>query len=67
MDVYSEEMIGIVYDRNTKQLRRIDGPLEPSCALVTHNLGARRHRCRRILQEWLPANEVREIDFSPLN
>jgi hypothetical protein len=42
----------------------VRGAADPSWTLVTHNLDAGVHLCRRILREWVPAEDLRNIDWS---
>lgn len=60
-------MSGIFYDPGARRLRAVRGAPEPGWTLVTHNLDAGVHRCRRILCEWLPGDEVRAIDWSAID
>ena len=39
------------------------GP-EPGWTLVTHNLEAGVHQCRRILREWLPQDEIFRVEWN---
>lgn len=64
--VGSEGMKGIYYDRSRRMVHRVTGRAEPGWTLVTHDLGASVHHCRRILGEWLPPEELRAIDWSGL-
>lgn len=58
-------MSGIFYDPAERRLRRIhEGAADPSWKLVTHNLGANDHYCRRILRELLPREEALRVDFA---
>ena len=57
-------MSGIFYDPNTRRLHKVKGAPDPSWALVTHNLDAGVHQCRRILREFVPLEELRSMDWS---
>ena len=57
-------MSGIFYDPRSRRLRAVRGAPEPGWTLVTHNLNAGVYRCRRILGECLPGEEIRSIDWS---
>lgn len=57
-------MSGIFYDSQSRRLRRVRGQADPSWTLVTHNLDAGAHQCRRILREWVSPEDLRAIDFS---
>lgn len=59
-------MKGIYYDRLRHTVHRVFGRAEPGWMLVTHDLGASVHHCRRILGEWLSPEELRAIDWSAL-
>jgi hypothetical protein len=37
---------------------------EPGWTLVTHNLEAGLHHCRRIMREWLPQDEIFLVDWT---
>ncbi|MBI5946714.1 MAG: hypothetical protein HY875_01075 [Chloroflexi bacterium] len=56
-------MSGIYYDPSERRLRLVAGTAEPAWPLVTHNLAAPMHRCRRILRGWLPADEIDTIEW----
>jgi hypothetical protein len=58
-------MSGIFYDPRTRKLRRVDGKPPAEWQLVTHNVDAGLHQCRRIMREWLRAEEISGIDFTP--
>jgi len=55
---------GIFYDPHARRLRAVRGRPHPDWAFVTHNLNARPHRMRRILREWLPAEELASVDWT---
>ena len=57
-------MSGIFYDPKGRRLRSVQGTADAEWTLVTHNLNAGGHQCRRIMREWLPADEIVNIDFS---
>jgi hypothetical protein len=57
-------MSGIFYDPRTRQLRRVQGKPGADWQLVTHNVDAPLHHCRRIMREWLRAEEISHVDFS---
>ncbi len=56
-------MSGIYYDPAERRLRLVSGAAEPAWPLVTHNLAAPAHRCRRILRGWLAAEEIDAIEW----
>ena len=56
-------MSGIFYDPRTRQLRRVEGKPSADWQLVTHNVDAPLHQCRRIMREWLRSEEIASIDF----
>lgn len=56
-------MAGIFYDPRARKLRVIHGVPEPGLSLVTHNTTAGLRQCRRILREWLPAEEAVAADW----
>ncbi|MGI8927673.1 MAG: hypothetical protein ACR2HN_13675 [Tepidiformaceae bacterium] len=57
-------MSGIFYDPHGRRLRVVQGPAEPGWLLVTHNVQAGTHQCRRILREWLAPADLINIDWS---
>ena len=58
-------MSGIFYDPRSRRLRKVrQGFADPAWTLVTHNLEAGEHQCRRILREWVSLEEMRAIDWS---
>ena len=57
-------MSGIFYDSRSRQLRKVQGSPDPAWTLVTHNLEAGEHHCRRILREWVSPEDLRSIDWS---
>ena len=56
-------MSGIFYDPRAGKLRRVDGKPHPDWQLVTHNVDAGLYQCRRIMREWLQAEEIGRIEF----
>ncbi len=57
-------MSGIFYDSRSRRLRKVRGQADPSWTLVTHNLDAGEHQCRRILREWVSPEDLQTVDFS---
>ncbi|MEO8538625.1 MAG: hypothetical protein ABI577_02715 [bacterium] len=57
-------MSGIFYDPAARRLHAVHTNPEPSWTLVTHNLDANLHHCRRIMREWLPQEELFHIDWT---
>ena len=57
-------MTGIFYDANRRRLCVVQGAADPAWTLVTHNLHAGPHQCRRIMREWLGLDELGQIDWS---
>ncbi len=57
-------MSGIFYDPRSRRLHAVSSGPQPGWTLVTHNLGAGAHHCRRIMQEWLPAEEICRVDWT---
>lgn len=57
-------MSGIFYDPGRRNLRRVNGPADPRWLLVTHDLHAGTHHCRRILREWLAPEDLTLVDWS---
>ena len=57
-------MSGIFYDPRSRRLHAVDSSPEPGWTLVTHNLDAGLHQCRRIMREWLPQDEIFRVDWS---
>lgn len=57
-------MSGIFYDPRSRRLHTVRTDPEPGWTLVTHNLDAGLHHCRRIMREWLPQDEVLLVEWS---
>jgi hypothetical protein len=57
-------MRGIFYDPGAYRLHAVMTDPEPSWTLVTHNLNASAHHCRRIMREWLGADEMFRVDWN---
>lgn len=58
-------MSGIFYDPATRRLHNVaEGTADPSWTLVTHNLLATEHHCRRILREILSREDALRVDFT---
>lgn len=57
-------MTGVFYDPRSRRLFRVRGAADPAWMLVTHNLEAGLHHCRRIMSEWLSADELVSVDWS---
>ena len=57
-------MSGIFYDPKGRRLRSVQSTPDAGWTLVTHNLNAGSHQCRRIMGEWLPSDEIGRIDFT---
>ncbi|WP_322796842.1 hypothetical protein [Tepidiforma sp.] len=56
-------MSGIFYDPRTRRLHAVTAHPDPSWTLVTHNLRASVHQCRRIMSEWLSSEELWLVDW----
>lgn len=56
-------MIGIFYDPVGRRLRAVTRQPESGWMLVTHNLEAGSHLCRRIMGEWLSPEEAGQVDW----
>lgn len=57
-------MSGIFYDPRSRRLHAVTSSPDPGWTLVTHDLGARTHHCRRIMQEWLPPDEIHRVEWT---
>ena len=57
-------MRGIFYDPRARRLHAVLTDPEPGWTLVTHNLDASVHHCRRIMREWLGADEMFRVDWT---
>lgn len=55
--------MGIFYDSEQRRLLAVVGAPEPGWTLVTHDLSASAHHCRRIMREWLSLAELAEVDW----
>lgn len=60
-------MSGIFYDPKARKLRRVEAHPEKDWQLVTHNVDAGVHQCRRIMREWLKPEEVGTLEFTRAN
>jgi hypothetical protein len=56
-------MSGIFYDPRRRSLHRVHEAPETGWILVTHDVDASPNRCRRIMREWLPFDELFQIDW----
>lgn len=56
-------MTGIFYDPRTRKLHAVITRPEPGWMLVTHNLEAGLHHCRRIMREWLAPDDLFRVDW----
>jgi hypothetical protein len=56
-------MSGIFYDSATRRLYAVDEAPDPAWTLVTHNVNAGPHQCRRIMREWLSVEEIWNVDW----
>lgn len=56
-------MSGIFYDPAERRLHAVTSDPHPGWTLVTHNLDANPHHCRRIMREWLPVEEMFHVDW----
>jgi len=56
-------MSGIFYDPSARRLHAVRSTPEPGWTLVTHNLDAGPHHCRRIMREWLPLEEMFRVEW----
>lgn len=59
-------MSGIFYDPGARRLHAVQGSPDPCWLLVTHNLNAGPHHCRRIMREWLDPDEILRVDWSAI-
>ena len=57
-------MAGIFYDPHARRLHAVDQSPDAGWMLVTHNLDAGLHHCRRIMREWLPADDLLRVDWN---
>jgi hypothetical protein len=56
-------MSGIFYDPTNRRLHAINGSPAEGWRLVTHNLEASPHQCRRIMSEWLSRQDLLAVEF----
>ena len=59
-------MQGIFYDRKGRRLHKVTGGGQPDWLLVTHNLDASAHHCRRAMAEWLSREELLALEWEAL-
>ena len=57
-------MRGIFYDPAERRLHAVLTNPEPGWALVTHNLEASVHHCRRIMREWLSSDDMFRMNWN---
>ena len=57
-------MSGIFYDPRARRLHAVRSSPDPGWTLVTHNLEAGPHHCRRIMREWLPQDEIFKVEWT---
>lgn len=57
-------MSGIFYDPGNHRLCLVEGKPDPAWTLVTHNVHAGIHHCRRIMREWIAPDELWLIDWT---
>jgi len=57
-------MAGIFYDPRERRLYAVDRTPDTAWTLVTHNADAGAHLCRRIMREWLPADDLAGVDWN---
>lgn len=54
---------GIFYDPVARRLHAVYSSPAAGWTLVTHNVNAGSHQCRRIMREWLSADELWQVDW----
>ena len=59
-------MTGIFYDPRSRRLCGVHDRAEPGWRLVTHDLAASPHQCRRIMSEWLSPDDLRRVDWTTI-
>lgn len=59
-----EAMAGIFYDPRARRLYAVDFAPNAEWTLITHNPEASAHQCRRIMCEWLRADDLDAIDWT---
>ena len=57
-------MAGIFYDPRERRLYAVERTPDAAWTLVTHNADAGAHLCRRIMREWLPADDLAGVDWN---
>jgi len=56
-------MSGIFYDPVAKRLHAVTSSPLANWTLVTHNVNAGSHLCRRIMREWMSPEELGSVDW----
>jgi hypothetical protein len=57
-------MTGIFYDPASRRLHAVLSAPESRWTLVTHNINASPHLCRRIMSEWLSPDDICRVDWT---
>jgi hypothetical protein len=57
-------MPGIFYDPVSRRLHAVLNSPDSHWTLVTHNVNAGSHLCRRIMSEWLSPEDMGRIDWT---
>jgi len=57
-------MPGIFYDPVSRRLHAVRSSPDSHWTLVTHNVDAGAHLCRRIMREWLPPEDMCRIEWT---
>lgn len=57
-------MSGIFYDPANRRLHCVSDAPPPGWRLITHDLNASTHQCRRIMKEWLPSEELFSVQWA---
>ena len=57
-------MSGIFYDPANRRLHCVSDAPQPGWRLITHDMNASTHQCRRIMKEWLPSEELFSVQWA---
>jgi hypothetical protein len=57
-------MAGIFYDPASRRLHAVHSAPDSRWTLVTHNINASAHLCRRIMSEWLSPDDMGRVDWT---
>lgn len=57
-------MSGIFYDPANRSLHHVSDAPQRGWRLITHDMNASTHQCRRIMREWLSTEDLNSIQWA---